>query len=153
MDVMNSDLARRIAQDVLDRQGEVTVAGDLSATMEWCDLPCVLVSLEGDVTARTEDEMRAICAGFIARLRELRITHMARRCLEAEFEDADTVRASYETRYVRDGHLLTDAPYVGLVLLRRRADHWRIGAMQFAVSGSSPANATLLSSGPGEAAE
>jgi hypothetical protein len=135
--------AKRIAQEFLDRQGAATVAGDVDATLAFCSLPCVLESPEGRVLATTEDEMRAICATFIDGLRMKRVTHMVRRCLEAEFQDRDTLLVAYETRLVSEGQFLSEAPYAGFVVLRRRGNDWKISSMQFAVEGSNPAVTTL----------
>ncbi|SMX43523.1 hypothetical protein [Maliponia aquimaris] len=138
---MNS--ARDIAQDVLDRQGAATLAGDIDETLAWCDMPCTLDSLEGRVVATTEAQMRAICATFIERLKDRNMTHMVRRCLEAEFKGPDAIWATYETRYVRAGNLLSGDPYVGFVILVRGADRWKISMLQVAVDGNSPAGEAL----------
>lgn len=140
---MNDDEARRITQDFLDRQGEATVSRDVEATLEWCDIPCTLESMEGRVVATNAAEMRAICETFIDRLEKNLFTHIVRRCLEASFKDESTIWATYETRYVRDGTFLTETPYIGFVILRHRGDRWKISTMQFAVSSDSPANVTL----------
>jgi hypothetical protein len=135
--------ARRIAQEFLDLQGEATISGNVDATLDWCDIPCTLESMEGQTVATNTAEMRAICTTFIDSLRARRLTCMARRCLEAKFKDADTIWATYETRYVQDNQHLIEDPYAGFVILRRRGDRWKISTMQFAVSGTSPANLTL----------
>ncbi|MBU2959887.1 hypothetical protein KO516_03410 [Citreicella sp. C3M06] len=95
--------ARSIAQDFLDRQGEATNSGDVEATVGWCDIPCTLESFRGKIVATTEAEIRAICATFIDNLKAKRLTHMMRRCLEAVYNDDDTICATYETRYIKTG--------------------------------------------------
>ena len=140
---MTDQNAFRIAQEFLDHQGDATIAGDVDGTLDFCDIPCTLESIEGRVVAMDREEMRAICKTFIAGLKAKRLTHMVRRCIAAEFKDPDTVWATYETRYVRDNQLLTEEPYTGFVILRHRGDRWKISAMQFDVSGTSPANLTL----------
>ena len=140
---MTDDDARRITQDFLDRQGDATISGDLEATLDWCDIPCTLESMQGRAVATNMEEMRAICAAFIDGLKAKRLTHMVRHCLEAIFKGDDTIWATYETRYVRDGKLLSEDPYVGFVILKRKSDRWKISTMQFAVSSNSPANVTL----------
>ncbi len=140
---MTATEAQRIAQDFLDRQGEATLAGDIEATLAWCDLPCTLESMEGQVVANSEDEMRAICVAFIDGLRQRQLTHMARRCLEALFKSENTIWATYETRYIQSGNLVAQEPYVGFVILKHRGDRWKINTMRFAVQKDSPANVTL----------
>lgn len=135
--------ARSVTQDFLDRQGEATISGDLEGTLAFCDLPCTLESLEGRTVARTEAEMRAICQAFIDNLRSRQLTHMVRRVLEADFKDEQTIWATYETRYIRAGKLLTEDPYVSFIILKRPADSWKISMLQLTASGDSPANATL----------
>ncbi|WGW04148.1 hypothetical protein [Tropicibacter oceani] len=140
---MKDQDARSIAQDFLDRQGEATICGDVEATLACCDIPCTLDSMEGRVVATNRAQMRAICAAFIDELKAKRLTHMVRKCLDAQFRDDDTVCALYETRYIKDNSLLSEEPYAGFVILRRKETQWKIIAMQFAVRGASPANITL----------
>lgn len=140
---MEQDTAHQITQDFLDRQGEATIAGDIEETLKWCDIPCTLESLQGRVVASTVDEMRAICTAFINELQEKRLTHLVRNCQEAVRKDDDTIWATYETRYVQSGSLLSEDTYVGFVILKRKKDRWKINTMQFAVSSDSPANVTL----------
>lgn len=140
---MTEDQARTITQDFLDRQGDATMAGDVEATLEYCDIPCTLESLQGRAVANTRAEMRALCAHFIAEIQGKRLTHMVRRCLDAVRKGEDTIWATYETRYVRERQLLTEEPYLSFIILRRKEDRWRVSAMQFAVSKDSPANITL----------
>lgn len=135
--------AQRIAQDFLDRQGEATVAGDIEATLLWCNIPCRLESLDGEVLVTSQEQMRAICVSFIENLRLKRLTHMVRHCREAEFDGKDTIYASYETRYLQGGKLLSEDPYVGYVTLRRTSDRWKISGMRFDDGKTSPPNATL----------
>lgn len=135
--------ATTITQDFLDRQGAATMAGDVDATLAWCDLPCTLESFEGKAVATTEAEMRGICEAFILNLQEKRLKLMVRECVEAMFKDDNTIWATYETRYVAEHNLRSQDPYFGFVILRRKADRWKISAMQFAVSSDSPANDTL----------
>lgn len=140
---MKHEDAQPIAQDFLDRQGDATIAGDVDATLEWCDIPCTLESMEGRAVAKNETEMRAICLSFINGLKGNRFTHMVRKVQEAIFKDEDTIWATYETRYVQNGNFLPEEPYVGFVILKRKDDRWKISTMQFAVSSNSLANVTL----------
>lgn len=140
---MTGEGAQRIAQHFLDGQGAATISGNVDATLEWCDIPCTLESMQGRTVATTEAEMRAICVAFIEGLKARRLTHMVRRCLQAMFKDDNTIWATYETRYIRDGKLLTEDPYLAFVILRRRADRWKISSMQFAVSSDSLPNLAL----------
>lgn len=117
--------------------------GDVDATLEWCDLPCTLETVEQRVVVTTEAHMRAVCAAFIETLRTKRLTYMIRRCLDAKFRDDETLWVSYETRYVRDRAILADESYLGFVILRHRGDRWKISTMQFAADGSSPSNVAL----------
>lgn len=132
-----------IAQDFLDRQGEATMSGDIEATLGWCHIPCILESFQGRVVATTEAELRAICAMFIENLKAKRLTHMVRRCHEAMYNDADTICAAYETRYIRDGHQLAEEAYFGFVILRCIGKRWKISNIQFAVGTDSPVDVTL----------
>lgn len=140
---MKQEDARLIAQDFLDRQGEATISGDIEATLDWCDYPCTLESMQGRAVAANRAEMRAICTVFINDLKDKRLTHLVRHCLEAVFKGDGTIWATYETRYVQDGNLLSEDPYVGFVILKRKDDRWKISTMQFAVSSESPANVAL----------
>lgn len=140
---MTDEDARQIAQDFLDHQGDVTLHGNVDATLDCCDIPCTMESIEGRVVATNRAEMRAICVSFINKLKIKRVTHLVRNCLEARFKDQDTIWASYKTRFVGDGNMMQEDPYVGYVVLKRRADGWKISTMQFLASSNSPANETL----------
>lgn len=147
---MSENDARRIAQDFLDRQGDATMSGDVEGTLAWCDIPCSLESVQGRAVATNVVEMRAICVAFIKNLKEERLTHMVRNCVEAIFKDDDTIWAAYETRYVGEGNFRSEDPYCGFVILRRKLGKWKISNMQFAVSSNSPVNATLRKWASGE---
>lgn len=140
---MTEDQARSITQDFLDRQGEATMARDIEATLGYCDIPCTLESLQGRAVARSRAEMRAICKAFILALEGKRLTHMVRRCIDAVYKETGCIWATYETRYVREGQLLTEEPYLSFAILKRRPGGWKVSAMQFAVAQDSPANLTL----------
>lgn len=87
--------------------------------------------------------MRAICLSFIESLRVKHVTHMVRRCLEAEFQGRDKLLLTYETRLVSDGQFLTANPYVAFAILRRREAGWKISTMQFAADRQNPASTAL----------
>lgn len=144
------DSAIDIVQDFLDRQGDATVAGDIDATLAFCDLPCTLDSLDGSIVVTTETQMRAVCLGFINSLRARQVTYVVRRCQDAVFKDGDTIWATYETRYVSDTGVRAEEPYAGFVILRRRAGIWKISTMQFAVTGDTPVAAGMNKILPGK---
>ncbi|WP_424984923.1 hypothetical protein [Microbulbifer sp. S227A] len=135
--------ARAIAQDFLDRHGAAAISGDLDEIVRWCDLPCTLESRGQRVVLTDVAMVRSVSESFIVQVRNKRLTHVIRRCLEAGFRDKDTVMATYETRYVRDDQLLSEEPYVSFVILRRRGERWKFSNMQFDVGVDSPAGAAL----------
>ncbi len=135
--------AREIVQDFLDRQGAATLAGDIDEILRWCDFPCTLESPGRRVNVTDQTMLRSIAEAFVEQVRGKRVTHIVRRCLEANFQDENTVTATYETRFVRDGQMLSEDPYVSFVILRRREDRWKFSSMQFDVAGDSPASVVL----------
>ncbi|MEY8829850.1 hypothetical protein AB9K34_15800 [Sedimentitalea sp. XS_ASV28] len=135
--------AREIVQDFLDRQGAAALSGDLEEIVRWCDFPCTLESPGQRVNVTDKTMLRSIAEAFVEQVTGKRVTHIVRRCLEASFHDEDTVTATYETRFVRDGQMLSEDPYVSFVVLRRGKDRWRFSNMQFDVAGDSPASIVL----------
>lgn len=135
--------AYQIAQDFLDRQGDATVAGDVEATMGFCDLPCTLETMDRVTVAKTEAEMRAICEGFIHQLRSQQVTHMVRTCQEAVLKSDDTLWATYVTRLVCDGKHLNEPSYGAFVILKLRDGVWKISTMQFAITRDNCVTLTL----------
>lgn len=133
-----------ITQDFLDRQGDATVAGDIDATLGFCDLPCTLESMDTLTVVTDVDQMRAICVRFVGELRSKRVTHMVRNCREAVRKDDITIWAAYETQYVCSGQFLNDDPYSAFVILKRRGEVWKISTMQFAVERQSAVNVSLV---------
>ncbi len=119
------------------------MAGDVEATLDFCDIPCTLESLQGRAVVRSRAEMRAICNAFLSEMAGRRLTHMVRRCLDAVHKDDGSIWATYETRYVHERQLLTEEPYLSLVILKRCQGRWKASGMQFAVARDSPANTTL----------
>lgn len=124
------------------------MSGDIERTLAWCDIPCTLETMERKIIVESNEEMRAICVAFIQRLKTQQLTHLARRCLEADFVDDDTLTATYESRYVSEGARLAEGPYFGFVLLRRRETGWKISSMQFAAAADTTVNATLRDKDP-----
>lgn len=137
-----------IVQDFLDRQGEATMSGDVEETLKWCDIPCTMESIDGSIVASDMTQMRAICEGFISTLRQKRLTHLVRICLEASFQDADTIWGTYETRYIDAENTLPEDPYVAFVILKQIEDRWKINTLRLAVGSNSPANTTLKNTKP-----
>lgn len=140
---MQTDDAFQITQDFLDRQGEVTLAGDIDATLEYCDLPCTLESMDTLTVVTDWDQMRAICVRFVEELRARRVSHTIRECREAVRKDDTTIWAAYETRHVSDGKFLNEDPYSAFLILKKRGGQWKISTMQFAVDRDSAVNASL----------
>lgn len=137
------DDAQRIAQHFLDDQGAITLSGDLEATLDCCDIPCVMESAQGRVVATNKDDLRAVFTRFMQELNAKRVTYLVRECLEASFTDDSTICAAYKTRYVVDGNFRAEDPYFGLIILRFKSGRWRVSNIQFDVSHTSPVNVTL----------
>ncbi|KHQ54299.1 MULTISPECIES: hypothetical protein [Mameliella] len=135
--------ARRIFQDMLDRCGEAMLAGDMAGVLRWFTIPNTVESFEGRRVLGTVEETRDLFRTIMARQRELSITHMIRKVTHAEFRDADTIRATHETRYIHHGTVLSEAPHVGLSILHRYPDCWKVHHAQFTVAGRNPLNSAI----------
>ncbi|WP_305970486.1 MULTISPECIES: hypothetical protein [unclassified Mameliella] len=135
--------ARRIFQDMLDRCGEAMLAGDMEGVLRWFAIPNTVESFEGRRVLASVDETRELFRTIMARQRELSITHMIRKVTHAEFRDADTIQATHETRYIHHGTVLSESPHVGLSILHRHPDCWKVHHAQFTVAGRNPLNTAI----------
>ncbi|MFW2542286.1 hypothetical protein ACN2XU_06565 [Primorskyibacter sp. 2E107] len=140
---MASDKALEIVQDGLDRHARATLSGDIDMMMAYSDIPCTIETMAGKVVATNRAEMRAICEALVHSIEVRQLSDMVRRCLEAEFTSEDTIWATYETRFLRNGVELAEDTYTSFMILKKRADGWRFSGIQLLVSEGDPVSATL----------
>ncbi|GAA4223879.1 hypothetical protein J4E08_23055 [Sagittula sp. NFXS13] len=142
---MASYKALEIVQDGLDHHAGATMSGDIDTMMAYSDIPCAIETLSGRVIAANTSEMRAICEALVCSINAKKLSHMVRRCFEAEFKDDDTIWATYETRFLRNGVELAEDTYTSFIILKKRIDGWRFSGIQLLVSEGDPVSATLKS--------
>lgn len=140
---MASDKALQIVQDGLDWRARATLSGDIDAMMAYSDIPCAIETLSGKVVATNTSEMRAICEALVYSIKAKQLSHMIRHCFEAEFTSEDTICATYETRFLRNGVELAEDTYTSFIIVKRRIDGWRFSSIQLLVSEGDPVSATL----------
>ena len=140
---MASDQALEIVQDGLDRHARATFSGDIDTMMAYSDIPCAIETLSGKVVATNTSEMRSICEALVYSIKAKQLSHMVRRCFAAEFNSEDTIWATYETRFLRNGVELAEDTYTSFIIVKKRADGWRFSSIQLLVSEGDPVSATL----------
>lgn len=138
-----SDQALDIVQDGLDKHARATLSGDIDAMMKYSDIPCAIETLAGKVVATNPSEMRAICEALVHSIKIRQLSHMVRRCFEAEFTSDDTIWATYETRFLRNGVELAEDTYTSFMIVKKRTDGWRFSSIQLLVYEGDPVSATL----------
>lgn len=135
--------ALEIVQDGLDRHARATLSGDIDAMMKYSDIPCAIETMAGKVVATNRAEMRTICEALVHSIKVRQLSDMVRRCLEAEFKSDETIWATYETRFLRNGVELAEDTYTSFMILKKRTDGWRFSSIQLLVNEGDPVSATL----------
>ena len=140
---MSSTSALFIVQGSLDIHGQAVIAGNIDKMMEFTDVPCMIDTASGRLEAETVEEMRAICEQFALTLRKMCLTHIVRRCLDAQFKDPETIHAFYETRYIQHGTQIFRDPYRTFMIAKLRPQGWKFNNIQLLVDGSDPVTAMM----------
>jgi hypothetical protein len=135
--------ARTIVKGGLDRHGEATQAGDIDAMMKFSDISCKMETFSGSVVATTAAEMRVICKKLVHSLQFRQVSHMVRRCLDAQFKGPETIWATYETRFIRADKEIAKDTYMSFIILNNRATGCKFSSIQVLVSDDDPISSNL----------
>ena len=128
----SDDLPRAISQDLLDRSGRAYLTGDFDAFAECFALPHRITAFEGTIDLPDLAALQEVFLSLRDYFADNRLTDIVRTCIDAAYVDADTIRATHESRYL-SGARLIQRPAVGLSTIRRLDGVWRVVDGQYAI--------------------
>lgn len=107
------------------------MTGDFEAMRACLVLPYEVETFEGRLRVETEADLRSMFEHMQLYYRATGVTALARRCLEAEFRDANTISGLFETRLIHFGNRLERPPFATFVEIRRIAGDWKVARGQY----------------------
>ena len=129
---LSPDVARAISQDLLDRSGQAYLTGDFDAFADCFAFPHRITTFDGTTIVPDRDALHDIFVAVRDHFAANRLTDIVRPCIDASFADADTVKATHESRYL-SGYRLIQRPAVCLSTIRWLDGVWRVADGQYAI--------------------
>lgn len=124
--------ACEVSQKLLDQTGDAYLANRFEDFGSCFLLPHRIETYEGVRNLDTIDDVKVIFDNMRTFLRQKNVTSLVRNCIEAEFEDSKTIKATHESRML-SGDVLISAPYVAFSVLKLTDHGWKIATSQYAV--------------------
>ena len=121
-----------VSQYLLDETGAAYLSGDFDRFAACFLLPQHVATHDGTRELRTRDDLRAMFGSMRAMLARRGATHIARRCVRAEFDGPDCVRAIHESRFMA-GDRVVETAFPAFSILRRIDGVWKVTFSQYAV--------------------
>jgi hypothetical protein len=138
--------ARDVSEHLLNITGQALLENNVDDFLPCFGLPMDLQTLEEHRIIRTADDLRKIFFAVCKHYATIGLTDMARRCVEAEFKDPETVVSMHETRLIT-GNIITRSPFAVLSTLKFDGRDWRIVSCSYAIEDHPDHNAALMSAG------
>lgn len=124
--------AVKISDALLEITGEAILARDFSRFAPAFALPHPITTFDTKRTVETRAELEAIFDANCAYFDELQVTDIARKCLSADFDGPDCVKAMHITHLMSGNNRVKD-PYPGFSVLTRTDGVWRVSKSDYAV--------------------
>lgn len=137
------DIARDIAETLLDTTADALLSGDFDAFAACFSLPHTLETFDGAVVLATRDDLRARFDNVRTYFRSNHVTDIVRHVMEASWIDDASFQYSHQTRLLA-GSVLVQAPYPCISVVRHHDDHWKVSSSQYAIADAPPHNTALL---------
>ena len=139
----SSELARWIAEDLLERTGNAMAAGHFDTFEECFAYPTVIESFTGQQSIESAQELKELFDALRAHYKTQGVTDIDRKCLSADTKGPDTIYTTHETRILRDTTLI-QPPYPAFSIAKLIDDNWKIVFSSYAVC-DAPVHDILLS--------
>jgi len=120
-----------VSQYLLDETGQAYVENDFDRFAACFLLPQHVATYDGTRELRTLDDLRMMFDRMRSYLAQKVATHLDRRCIQAEFQGPDVVRAIHETRFMAGDKVLETA-FPAFSILKRTDGHWQVTFSQYA---------------------
>ena len=140
--------ARTVAEDLLARTGQALVSGDFDAFAACFLLPNEIELFDGTNRVETIEDQRAIFDSVRAFHARQGVTQMVRRCVEADFLDADTIATTHVASLLRGNELLQPT-YPVYSIVRRVDGVWKIAHGKYAIANSPELDRALAAKADG----
>lgn len=139
----SSELARWIAEDMLQRTGNAMAAGDFDSFEECFAYPTVIESFTGRQEIEGAKELRELYDALRAYYKAQGVTDIERKCLSAESKSPDMIYTTHETRVLRDTTLV-QPPFPVFSIAQLIDDDWKIVFSSYAIA-EAPVHDILMS--------
>lgn len=131
-DILSDPDAVAISDALLDSTGEAMKARDFSGFAPAFSLPHKITTFDAQKSIETVGELEAMfrmnCDYFAA----LQVTDIVRKCMSANFDGPDTVKAMHITHLMSGNRRVKD-PYPSFSLITRTDGVWRVAKSDYAV--------------------
>ncbi|SEM75177.1 hypothetical protein SAMN05216227_100236 [Pseudorhodobacter antarcticus] len=124
--------AKEVAEYSLEQTGIGLMSGDFDLFAPHFLLPQYVKTFDGKRLLQTREDVRSVFDAVRAHFNKLQVTLLSRTCISAEFQDADTVFSTHETRLIaRD--VMVQQPYPVFSVLRRVGGVWLVADSEYAI--------------------
>jgi hypothetical protein len=121
-----------VSQYLLDETGQAYVENDFDRFAACFLLPQHVATYDGTHELRTVEDLRVMFDRMLGFLEQKGATHLDRRCVLAEFQGPDVVRAIHETRFMA-GDKVIETAFPAFSILKRIDGNWQVSFSQYAV--------------------
>jgi hypothetical protein len=136
------ETARDVAEYLLERTGEAIMSGDFALFETYFCLPQTIETFEGSCLVTTRDELKVVFDAVRTYYEVKGVTQLSRRCVAADFKDAESIASTYETRLI-SGAQIVQKPFPAFSTLKRVDGEWRIASCIYAIEDSPEHNKAL----------
>lgn len=131
MTAQSAIAAKDIYQELLDLIWDAMETQRYDDYQTYFMLPHTIVTSEGTKVLNADADLRKFFDTMCANLSMKGNSQMMRRCIAAEFKDAQTIHGSHETRVVGYAAQIWGY-YPALSVLRLTKGRWRVASAQYA---------------------
>jgi hypothetical protein len=124
--------AQDISQYLLDETGMAYRDGDFLRFARCFQLPQHVATFDGTRELRDLDDLRAMFDRMRVFFASKGVTHLERRCIRADFEGPDCVRAIHESRFMA-GDQVVETAWPAYSILKCIDGVWKVSFSQYAV--------------------
>lgn len=132
-----------ISDALLDSTGAAIIARDFSRFAPAFSLPHFVTTFDAKHLIETVEELETVFVSNCNYYAEMRVTDMVRKCMSADFDGPDTVKAMHITHLMAGNNRVKD-PYPGFSVITRTDGVWRVSKSDYAVGRDGSLTQALL---------
>lgn len=136
--------ALAIVDAMLERTRTAIQAKDVEGFIDQFAFPYVLETLHGRNIINSPAEMEGVFWRNVEFYDSIAMTDLVRRAINAEFSDADKIKAVYETTVFQAGNVADRERYLVYTELQSTTKGWCVITSQYAISDSLAHSLALL---------